>query len=101
MAHGREGRDRGSEQAFPKDCPKTLEAMCEALKEWGKEWEVWGEKARQEIRFLRSAICTLERKVYYNVPAGPVAGTVCDANGPIGGGPPQDPTGPPPKPPFK
>lgn len=90
------------EPPFPRDCPPNLVQMCKDLKEWGEEWQLWGEDARQEIKFLRDAVCDLERRVYHNVPIN--AGSVCDAQGPIsenGGSPPQDPTGPPPKPPFK
>lgn len=87
---------------FPRNCPPNVGRMCTDLKEWGVAWQKWGEEARLEIKFLRNAICDLERKVYHNVPI--IKGTVCDAMGPIpkgGGSPPQDPTGPPPKPPFK
>lgn len=85
---------------FPRKCPGANgKQMCEDLREWGEAWEKWGMKANEELKFLRKAVCALERRVYYNVNI--TAGTVCDANGPIGGGPPVDPTGPPPKPPFR
>ena len=96
-----ESTERGRKD--PKDCaglsPKD---MCAVLAEWGKELETWDLKVQKEfikLQKLYDAVCSLERQVYYGVTIN--KGLICDKNGPIGAGPPTDPVGTPPKPPFK
>ena len=100
MARKKETQSDGPKKQFPRECPgMNTKQMCEDLREWGEEWQTWGTKARDELKFLRQAICNLERRVYYGININ--QGMICNAVGPIGGGPPADPTGDPPKPPFK
>ena len=88
---------------FPKNCADLdAKQMCAALAEWGQEMETWDLKVQKEfikLQKLYDAVCSLERQVYYGVTIN--KGSICDKTGPIGSGPPTDPVGTPPKPPFK
>lgn len=85
---------------FPKNCADLNDKkMCAALAEWGVELETWDIKVQMELKKLHKAVCDLERQVYYGVVIN--QGKVCNQTGEIGSGPPTDPVGPPPKPPFK
>jgi hypothetical protein len=85
---------------FPKSCADlNPHEMCAVLAEWGKELETWDTKVQKELAKLHDAVCSLERQVYYGVAIN--KGMVCNQSGEIGGGPPTDPVGTPPKPPFK